>query len=91
MNKQELIDAIAAEAGLSKADAKRALEAFTDCVTKQLKKGNDVRLIGFGTFSVRKRKARKGINPQTGEKIQIKARKVPHFAPGAELKNAVDK
>jgi DNA-binding protein HU-beta len=89
MNKQELIEAMATEANLSKADAKRALESFTDIVKKQLKKGEEVRLIGFGTFSVRKRKARKGINPQTGEKIAIKARKVPHFAPGSDLKNAL--
>jgi DNA-binding protein HU-beta len=94
MNKQELIEAIATETGLSKADSKRTLEAFTGIVQKQLRKGNQVRLIGFGTFSVRKRKARKGINPQTGnpqtgEQIKIKARKVPHFAPGSELKNAL--
>jgi len=89
MNKQELIEAIANDSNLSKADAKRALEAFIGCVTHQLKKGETVRLIGFGTFSVRKRKARKGINPQTGAEIKIKARKVPHFAPGAELKNAL--
>jgi len=91
MNKQELIDAIAEKASLSKADAKRALEAFTDTVTGQLKKGQTVRLIGFGTFSVRKRKARQGVNPQTKETIKIKARKVPHFAPGAELKTATDR
>ena len=66
MNKAELIEAIATETGLSKADSKRAIEAFTGTVTAQLKKGNSVRLIGFGTYSVRKRKARKGINPQTG-------------------------
>ncbi len=89
MNKQELIEAISKECGLSKADSKRAIEAVTGTVTKQLKKGNSVRLIGFGTFSVRKRKARKGINPQTGAEIKIKARKVPHFAPGSELKNAL--
>ena len=86
MNKQELIEAIANEAGLTKADAKRALEAFTGTVKSQLKKGNSVRLIGFGTFSVRKRKKRKGVNPRTGEQITIAARKVPHFTPGAELK-----
>ena len=89
MNKQELIEAIAKETGLSKADSKRSLEAFTGIVLKQLKKGEQVRLIGFGTFSVRKRKKRQGINPQTGAKITIKARKVPHFAPGSELKNAL--
>jgi DNA-binding protein HU-beta len=91
MNKQELIEAIAEKTGLSKADSKRALEAFTDTVSTQLKKGNSVRLIGFGTFSVRKRKARQGVNPQTKEPIKIKARKVPHFACGAELRAAVEK
>ena len=89
MNKQELIEAIANETGLTKADSKRSLEAFTGIVQNQLKKGGQVRLIGFGTFSVRKRKKRKGINPQTGAQIEIKARKVPHFAPGSELKNAL--
>lgn len=89
MNKQELIEAIAKEASLSKADAKRAIEAFTGTVKKQLRKGEAVRLIGFGTFSVRKRAARKGVNPRTKEPIQIKARKVPHFAAGADLKKAL--
>jgi DNA-binding protein HU-beta len=89
VNKQELIDAVASDTGLSKADCKRTLEALIGNVTSCLKKGDSVRLIGFGTFSVRKRKARKGINPQTGEEIKIKARKVPHFAPGAELKNSL--
>ena len=91
MNKQELIDAIAQHAELSKADAKRALDAFIEIVKTQLKKGGDVRLIGFGTFSVRKRKARQGVNPQTKEPIKIRARKVPHFTPGAELRAIVDK
>lgn len=91
MNKQELIDAISEKTSLSKADCKRVVEAFIDTVTGALKKGKQVRLIGFGTFSVRKRKARKGVNPQTKETINIKARKVPHFAPGVELKAAVDK
>jgi len=89
MNKQEIIEAIAQEAGLTKADAKRALEAFTGTVKRSLKKGKAVRLIGFGTFSVRKRKARKGINPRTQAPIKIPARKVPHFTPGAELKEAL--
>jgi DNA-binding protein HU-beta len=89
MNKQELIEAIAKEAGLTKADAKRALEAFTETVKRSLKKGQAVRLIGFGTFSVRRRKARKGVNPRTGAEIKIPARKVPHFTPGAELKSAL--
>jgi len=89
MNKQQLIDAIAKDANISKADAKRALEAFTGNVEKTLKRGEDVRLIGFGTFKVKKRKARTGINPQTKQAIKIKARKVPAFVPGAELKKSV--
>ena len=89
MNKQQLIEAIADEAKLSKADAKRALEAFTGTVTNTLKKGDPVRLIGFGTFTVKKRKARKGINPQTKEVIKIKARKVPAFIAGAALKQSI--
>jgi DNA-binding protein HU-beta len=89
MNKQQLIEAIAKDAKLSKADAKRALEAFTNNVHRSLKKGDSVRLIGFGTFTVKKRKARKGINPQTKETIRIKARKVPAFIAGAELKKSI--
>ena len=89
MNKQQLIDAIANEANISKADAKRALESFTGNVEKTLKKGESVRLIGFGTFTVKKRKARTGINPQTKQAIKIKARRVPAFIPGAELKKSV--
>ena len=89
MNKQQLIDAIAQDANLSKADAKRALEALTDNIHKTLKKGESVRLIGFGTFLVKKRKARTGINPQTKQAIKIKARKVPAFIAGAELKRSV--
>ena len=89
MNKQQLIDSMAKDAKLSKADAKRALEAFINTVHKNLKKGEPVRLIGFGTFLVKKRKARKGINPQTKEVIRIKARKVPAFVAGAELKKSV--
>jgi len=89
MNKQQLIDAIAKEANISKADAKRALEAFTGNVEKSLRRGEDVRLIGFGTFKVKKRKARTGINPQTKQAIKIKARKVPAFVPGSELKKSV--
>ena len=89
MNKQQLIEAMAKDANLSKADAKRALEAFTGTVRNSLKKGDPVRLIGFGTFTVKKRKARKGINPQTKEIIRIKARKVPAFIAGAALKKSV--
>ena len=76
MNKSELIDAIAADAKISKADAGRSLDAFTSTITKALKKGDKVTLVGFGTYSVSKRAARKGRNPRTGKEITIKARKV---------------
>jgi len=89
MNKAQLIEAMAKETGLSKADSKRALECLLDIIHKQLKKGSEVRLVGFGTFAVKKRKARQGINPRTGEPIKIKARNVPRFSPGAELKKAL--
>lgn len=91
MNKGELIDAIAAGAKISKADAGRALEALTDSVAKTLKKGDKVTLVGFGTFSVTKRAARTGRNPQTGKAIQIKAKKVAKFKAGAELAKVVNK
>ncbi len=90
MNKAELIDAIAGDANLSKADAKRALEAVTSNVTKALKGGNKVALIGFGTFSISARAARTGRNPQTGATIQIKAKKVAKFKAGAALAKAVN-
>ncbi len=90
MNKAELIDAIAGDANLSKADAKRALEAVTSNVTKALKGGNKVALIGFGTFSISNRAARSGRNPQTGATIQIKAKKVAKFKAGAALAKAVN-
>lgn len=86
MNKAELVDAMAAEAGLSKADAKRALDAFVGATTGSLKKGNRVALVGFGSFSVSTRAARKGRNPQTGQEINIAAKKVVKFKPGADLK-----
>ena len=89
MTKSELVDAIAAEAGLSKADSERALKACTGAIEGALKKGDSISLIGFGTFSVVKRAARKGINPQTGEKIKIKASKSVKFKPGAKLKAAI--
>ena len=91
MNKSELIDAIAAQSGLSKADSDRALAAFTATVTKSLKKGNPVALVGFGTFKVTKRAARTGRNPQTGATLKIAARKVPRFTAGKSLKDAVAK
>lgn len=90
MNKTEFIEAIAKEAGLTKADAKRAVDAYVDVVKKELKKGGKIQLVGFGTFSVSKRAARQGINPATGEKIKIKAAKVPKFKAGAGLKDALN-
>ena len=86
MNKSELISAMAAEAGLSKADSKRALDAFIASVTKALKAGDKVALVGFGTFSVTERAGRVGINPATKKKpIQIPAKKVAKFRAGSEL------
>ena len=90
MNKSDLIDAIAANSGLSKADAGRALDGLTTAVTKALKKGDTVSLVGFGTFSVKKRGARTGRNPRTGETIKIKASKNPSFKAGKALKDAVN-
>ena len=90
MNKSDLIDAIAANSGLSKADAGRALDGLTGAVTKALKKGDTVSLVGFGTFSVKKRGARTGRNPRTGETIKIKASKNPSFKAGKALKDAVN-
>lgn len=91
MNKTELIDAIAKEANLSKKDAEKAVKAFTDTVSKELKKKGKVQLIGFGTFEVAKRAARTGKNPQTGDAIKIPAATVPKFKPGKALKDAVNK
>ena len=89
MNKAELIDAIASEAKITKADANRALDAFMNATTKSLKKGDRVALVGFGTFSVAKRSARNGRNPQTGKPIKIAAKKVAKFKAGAELASKV--
>ena len=89
MNKSDLIDAIAANSGLSKADAGRALDGLTSAVTKALKKGDTVSLVGFGTFSVKKRGARTGRNPRTGETIKIKASKNPSFKAGKGLKDTI--
>lgn len=88
MNKSELIDSIAASADISKASAGRALDAAVDAVTNELKKGGQVSLVGFGTFSVKERAARSGRNPQTGETIQIKAANIPSFKAGKALKDA---
>ena len=90
MNKAQLIDAIASEANLTKADAKRALDAFVKTTTGALKKGDRVALVGFGSFSVSQRAARDGRNPQTGATIKIPARKVIKFKAGSELKEAVN-
>ena len=90
MNKSELIDQIAEQAELSKAEAGRALDAMLAAVTKTLKKGGTVTLVGFGTFAVGKRAARTGRNPRTGEMIKIKAAKVPKFRPGKGLKDAIN-
>ncbi|MCK9290255.1 MAG: HU family DNA-binding protein [Bacteroidales bacterium] len=89
MNKAELIDAMAAEANLTKADAKRALDAFLTATTNALKAGDKVTLVGFGTFSVVGRSARMGRNPQTGKEISIAAKKVVKFKPGADLAGGV--
>ena len=90
MNKSELIDAMASDANLSKADAKRALESLTTNVTSALKKGDKVALIGFGTFSISARSARTGRNPQTGATIKIAAKKVAKFKAGSALSDAVN-
>ncbi|MBN8703755.1 MAG: HU family DNA-binding protein [Bacteroidetes bacterium] len=91
MNKAELIDSIASEAKLTKADAQRALDGFINATTKALKKGDRVALVGFGSFSVAKRAAREGRNPQTGKTIKIAAKKVAKFKAGAELAKVVNK
>jgi DNA-binding protein HU-beta len=85
MNKADLIAKLAEDAGITKVQADAALDSFVDAVTKTLKKGNKVTLIGFGTFSTSKRKARVGINPKTKEKIKIKARTVAKFKAGKAL------
>ena len=90
MNKSELIDAIADSSGLTKADSGRALDGLIDAVTNALKSGDGVSLIGFGTFSVKRRAARQGRNPQTGKTITIKAANVPSFKAGKALKEAVN-
>ncbi len=85
MNKAELIAVLADNAGITKTQANATVDAFVDAVTKTLKKGDKVTLVGFGTFSVSKRAARTGRNPQTGEAIKIKAKKVARFKAGKEL------
>ena len=90
MNKAELIDAVAEGADISKADATRAVDTVVDQITKALKKGDQVTLVGFGTFAVKDRAARTGRNPRTGEALNIPASKVPGFKAGKALKDAVN-
>jgi DNA-binding protein HU-beta len=90
MNKGELIESVAAAAGLSRADATRAVDAVLDSVTRALSGGSSVSLVGFGTFTVKSRAARTGRNPRTGEAIQISASRVPGFKAGKALKDAVN-
>lgn len=90
MNKSDLVDAIATSADISKAAAARALDGMLDAVKQSLKKGEEVSLVSFGSFSVENRAARKGRNPQTGAEITIKAAKVPKFRAGKGLKDAVN-
>ncbi len=89
MNKSELVDLVAEKAGMSKKDSEKAVKAVLDSISDGLVKGDKVQLVGFGTFEVRNRKAREGRNPATGEKIKIKALKVPAFKPGKALKEKV--
>ena len=91
MNKTELIAAIADSADLTKKDAEKAVNSFTEVITKALKKGDKVQLVGFGTFEVVKRAAREGRNPQTGKAMKIKASKAPKFKAGKALKDLVNK
>jgi nucleoid DNA-binding protein len=89
LNKTELVDLVAEKTGMSKKDSEKALKAVLEGITDGLVRGNKVQLVGFGTFEVRQRKAREGRNPATGEKIKIKALKVPAFKPGKALKDKV--
>ena len=90
MNKTELTTAMAEQAGISKKDAEKALKAFTDVVTDELKKGGEVQLVGFGTFEVSERAAREGRNPQTNEPLQLPASKAPKFKAGKALKDMLN-
>jgi DNA-binding protein HU-beta len=91
MNKADLIDRIAKDAGIAKTQADAAISSLLSCIEGDLKKGGRVTLVGFGTFSVTNRKARTGRNPQTGQPLKIAARKVAKFSPGSELKTAVNR
>ncbi|MEF2073905.1 HU family DNA-binding protein [Consotaella aegiceratis] len=91
MNKNELVSAVAEKAELSKQQATQAVDAVFDVISTTMSKGDDIRLVGFGTFSVAHRAASKGRNPSTGAEVDIPARNVPKFAPGKSLKDAVNK
>lgn len=91
MNKADIVDKIAGEAGITKTQASTALDSTVNCITASLRKGERVTLVGFGTFSTSQRKARTGRNPQTGKPIKIAAKRVAKFTAGAELKKAVNK
>ena len=90
MNKAELVAAVAEQADISKKDAEKVLKAFVDVVTEEMKKGEKVQLVGFGTFEVSERAAREGRNPQTGETMKIAASVAPKFKPGKALKDAMN-
>ncbi len=90
MNRKELVDALASKTDSTKADAERNIAALIEIITATLKKGDSISLVGFGSFEVRKRAARTGRNPKTGEELKIKASKVPSFKAGASLKAAVN-
>lgn len=89
MNKSDLVTAVANDSGLTKTDAAKAVDAAFDAITAALKKGDEIRLVGFGTFAVSERAARTGKNPRTGEPVQIAASKAPKFKAGKQLKDAV--
>jgi DNA-binding protein HU-beta len=89
MNKTQLIDAVAAEAGLTKTDAKKAIDAFIKTTSEQLKDGEKIALVGFGTFSILERPARVGRNPKTGEKIEVEKKRIVKFKAGSDLTNDV--
>jgi len=89
MNKAELVEEVAGKVGLTKKDANNVIDAITSAIMDSLKRDEKVTLVGFGTFQVMEREARRGVNPQTGEAIQISAKKVPKFKPGRSLREAV--
>lgn len=89
MNKAELVEEVAGEVGLTKKDVNNVIDAMTSAITNALAKGEKVTLVGFGTFLVQRRKARQGVNPQTGARIDIPAKDVPKFRPGRALREAV--